>query len=423
MNRKKIFLGFGLGAIQSGLMLLEAKKSGNFERYVIAEVNKELIDEIRREGNRIAVNIAGHSGIDKFYLENIEVYNPAEERGLPEIRAAISAADEMATAIPSVDFYTTGVNSIAALLAENINPEKQQILYAAENNNYAAEILTEQIQNLCGREKLKNFQALNTVIGKMSGVIQDERTIHELGLDTITGESAYAVLVEAFNAIIVSKITLPGFVKGIDVFVEKSDLLPFEEAKLFGHNAVHSMLGFLAYLKGYKYMSEIGADEELMAYGQTAFEKESGAFLLKKYKNLHEPLFTPEGFAFYGEDLLERMVNPYLRDEVKRICRDPLRKLGYGDRLLGTMREALKQDVAASTIAKGVLGGICYLIKEKIDAGIELPDDVLSLNKDLVIKLLKHIWKNEKDDGLQDKCLEIITGQCDEFRDNFLQKQ
>jgi mannitol-1-phosphate/altronate dehydrogenase len=322
----------------------------------------------------------------------------------------------MTTAIPSVDFYTSGKNSIVSLLAENINPAKQQILYASENNNFAAEIITEQIKKISGAEKLKNFQALNTVIGKMSGVIQDQETIRELDLDTITKESSYAVLVEEFNAIIVSKILLPGFTKGIDVFVEKDDLLPFEEAKLFGHNAVHSMLGFFAYLKGYKYMSEIKNDEQLWKYGETAFEKESGAFLLKKYKHLDEPLFTPEGFAFYGEDLLERMVNPYLRDEVQRICRDPLRKLGYGDRLVGTMREALKQDVAASTIAEGVLGGIAFLIKEKADIGVELPRDVSLLDKNEVVKILKHIWKNESDDGLKDKCLEIITAQCDKFK-------
>jgi mannitol-1-phosphate 5-dehydrogenase len=420
LGANKTFLGFGLGAIQAGLMLLEAKKSGNFERFVIVEVNSRLVDNIRNEGNSLVVNIAGKNGIDKFHIDNIEVYNPAEYDDLTKIKEAIFMADEMSTAIPSVDFYTVGKNSIISLLADNINPAKQQILYASENNNYAAEILTEQVQNICGAEKLKNFQALNTVIGKMSGVIQDKETIHELNLDTITHNSSYAVLVEEFNAIIVSQITLEGFSKGIDVFVEKEDLLPFEEAKLFGHNAVHSMLGFLAYLKGYKYMSEIKGDKELWRYGEIAFEKESGAFLLKKYKQLDESLFTTEGFAFYGEDLLERMVNPYLRDEVQRICRDPLRKLGYGDRLVGTIRESLKQDVVPAAIAKGVIAGICFLIAEKIDAGVELPDDISALNKDVLVNTLEYIWRDAPDDGLKTKCLEVITAQCAEFKEKIL---
>ncbi len=418
MSGKKTFLGFGLGAIQSGLMLLEAKKSGNFKRFVVVEVNERLVDEVRRAGNSIIVNIAKKGGIDKFHLDDIEIYNPNKTEDVLKIKRALNEADEMATAIPSVDYYDSGENSIVTLLAENINPAKGQILYASENNNFAAEILTEKIRRLSVKGKLKNFQALNTVIGKMSGVIQDEKTIDELDLDTITKESSYAVLVEEFNAIIISKIKLPKYRKGIEVYVEKEDLLPFEEAKLFGHNAVHSMLGFLAYFKGYKYMSEIKNDAQLWAYGETAFEKESGAFLLKKYNYLNEPLFTQQGFKFYGEDLLERMVNPYLRDEVQRICRDPLRKLGYDDRLAGTIREALKQDIAAETMALGVLAGIGFLIEEHIDIGIELPDKISSINKKKVEKTLRYIWKNAQDDGLKQRCLDLITSQCDEFRKN-----
>ena len=417
---KKTFLGFGLGAIQSGLMLMEAIQSDNFKRFVISEINGKLVDEIRNAGNSFAVNIATNSGINKFHIEDIEIYNPTDYGDLSKIEKAISEADEMATAIPSVDFYDAGEHSIAKLLAKNIHPDKQKILYASENNNYAAEILREKILNYTKSQNLRNFQTLNTVIGKMSGVVQDQKTIEELNLDRMTPQSNSAILVEAFNNIIVSKITLPGFKKGIEVFVEKENLLPFEEAKLFGHNAVHSMLGFLAYLKGYKYMSEIKNDPQLWEYGVTAFQKESGAFLLKKYKDLNEPLFTEEGFTFYGNDLLERMTNPYLRDEVQRICRDPLRKLGYGDRLVGAIREAFLQDVVAHSLAKGVLGGLCYIIKDNIDIGIPVPERVSRLNKDDIKTILVHLWKNEKDDGMKEKCLDIVISQYEDFKINFI---
>jgi len=49
-------------------------------------------------------------------------------------------------------------------------------------------------------------------------------------------------LVEAFNRILISKtsfgdtLATRGFHRGIEVFEEKPDLLPFEEAKLYGHN-------------------------------------------------------------------------------------------------------------------------------------------------------------------------------------------
>ncbi len=417
---KKTFLGFGFGAIQSGLMLLEAVKSGNFKRFVILEINEKLVSEIRNAGNSFVVNIATKTGIEKFHINDIEIYNPNDISDIKKIKEAIFDADEMVTAIPSVNFYDVGDNSIAKLLAENINSQKQQILYASENNNYAAEILLEKIQKHTTKETLKNFQILNTVIGKMSGVVQDEKTINDLELDKITPYSASAFLVEEFNKIIISKITLPGFKKGIEVFIEKENLLPFEEAKLFGHNAVHSMLGFFAYLKSYKYMSEIKSDAELWEYGVTAFQKESGAFLLKKYQDLNDPLFTKEGFEFYGNDLLERMTNPYLRDEVQRICRDPIRKLGYGDRLVGTIREAFNQDIVAHTLSKGVLAGLCYIIDEGVEIDIAIPKNHFDLDKSSIEKILCHIWKDDKDDGLKKKVLEIIISEFDEFANKYL---
>ena len=105
MSGEKTFLGFGLGAVQSGLMLYEAFKSNNFSRYVILEVNKELVDAIRRSGNEITVNTASKDGIVKSTITGFEIYNPNDLRDEDSIVSSIFQADEMATAVPSVDFY------------------------------------------------------------------------------------------------------------------------------------------------------------------------------------------------------------------------------------------------------------------------------------------------------------------------------
>jgi mannitol-1-phosphate 5-dehydrogenase len=39
------------------------------------------------------------------------------------------------------------------------------------------------------------------------------------------------------------------------------------------------------------------------------------------------------------------MVNPYLRDPIDRVTRDPIRKLGWDDRLVGSIRYAIKAGV------------------------------------------------------------------------------
>ncbi len=417
---KKTFLGIGLGAVQAGLMLYEAFKSNNFERYIILEVNPEIVNSIKKSGNKIVINIAKKNGITKSTISNFEIYNPNDPADYDSVVSSIYQADEMATAIPSVDFYDVGKNSIARLLAENINPNKPQIVYTAENNNFAAEILLAKIKNYADENKLKQFQTINTVIGKMGGVIFDEETVKELDLDWMTPYSKTAILVEEFNNIIISKITLPGFQKGIEVFQEKDDLLPFEEAKLFGHNAVHSMLGFFAALRGYSYMSQIKNDFYLYQLGIDAFKNESGAFLLKKYKNLDEPLFTHEGFEFYGNDLLERMTNPYLRDEVKRICRDPVRKLEYNDRLFGAIKEALKQNIYPKIFVKAVLGGICYLIKNKDDSIVTYPEDIEKLNENSVKEILKEIWKEDFSNPESSELLDIACSELNDFFEEFI---
>jgi len=402
-------------------MLYEAIKSGNFDRYIILEVNAGLVRAIRDANYIMYINTATENGIIKTKISDFEIYNPQDVTERKNIESAIIQADEMATAIPSIDYYDNGnENSIINLLARSVNPDKPRILYTSENNNYAAEILWDKIQSKTEKDNLKQFQILNTVIGKMGGVIQDKATISDLGLELQVSGGHSAILVEEFNNIIISKVRLKDFKRGIEVFQEKDVLLPFEEAKLFGHNAVHSMLGFFAYLKGYLFMSDIRKDPSLYHFGEIAFRDECGAFLLKKYNDLKDPLFSEEGFEFYGSDLLKRMTNPYLRDEVKRICRDPLRKIGYSDRFLGTIREAFKQNVIAKTIAQAVIGGICYIINENISIGINYPNSLSELDVRDIKTILGDIWRNEKDDGYKNDCLDLICSEFDEFSSNFL---
>jgi mannitol-1-phosphate 5-dehydrogenase len=419
-QKKKTFLGFGLGAVQSGLFLFEAMKSKNFERYVIVETNQDVVDAVRKWGNSIVVNTAGKNGIVSSVLSGIEIYNPTIPADLPSITSAITDADEMATAVPSVDFYDVGEQPIAKLLAENVNLSKPRVLYAAENNNYAAEILKRKMEAYVPAARLQKFETLNTVIGKMGGVVFHRQTIEELGLQMMTPFSSAAILVEEFNHIIVSKITLSDIQRGIEVFVEKEDLIPFEEAKLFGHNAVHSMLGFFAAMRGYRHMSEIRNDPHLYSLGVHAFASESGAFLLKKFAGVNDQLFTPAGFEFYGTDLLERMTNPWLRDEVVRICRDPVRKLEYDDRFFGTIRGALEQGVRPIILGRAVLAGICYIIRNRSEPALGYPSTIEELTEESVRKVMKGIWKDRADRVENEECVRLVCSELPEFKEEFI---
>jgi len=358
----KTFVGFGLGPIQAGLFLLEAQASGNFSRFVAAEVDAELVEAVRGNAGRCDVNVARRDRIDRVTLPALEVYNPRVPGERVRLIAAAAVADELATALPSVSAYEAGgETSVAAVLARAFEKRKADapaVLYAAENHNHAAEILSERLGSLVRSEALVRVQTLNTVVGKMSGVITDADTIRGLDLAPLTPGTPRAVLVERFNHILISRVTLEGLQRGIEVFVEKDDLLPFEEAKLYGHNAIHALIGYLARLRGLATMAEAAAHGDIMATARAAFLDESGAALVKKYEHLRDPLFTADGYRAYADDLIERMVNPHLNDLIARVTRDARRKLGYDDRLFGTMRLALSQGIEPIHMAQGAAAAL-----------------------------------------------------------------
>ncbi len=72
-------------------------------------------------------------------------------------------------------------------------------------------------------------------------------------------------------------------------------------------------------------------------------------------------LFTPDGYREYADDLLARMTNPHLQDSVERVGRDPHRKLGWDDRLVGTLRLALQQNVVPRRYAMGSAAALAAL--------------------------------------------------------------
>lgn len=98
---KKSFVGFGFGAIQAGLFLYEAHASGQFDRFVVAEVMPEVVDAIRKAGGRYRVNIATAQGIEKKEITGITILNPNDPADREALVAAVADADELATALPS----------------------------------------------------------------------------------------------------------------------------------------------------------------------------------------------------------------------------------------------------------------------------------------------------------------------------------
>ncbi len=350
MNKKRTFVGFGFGAIQAGLFLYEAFRSRRFGRLVVAEIMPDVVQAVNGNNGRFNINVATASGIERHVVGGVLLHNPREPQGREALVKAIADAEEVATALPSVNAFGVGKpGDVVDVLSAGLQLKAKMggppaVIYTAENNNHAAEILQALLLKVMPGHHSNLWQALNTVIGKMSGIVLDPAQIREQSLAPMVPGLERAFLVEAFNRILITRITIPGFDRGISVFEEKNDLLPFEEAKLYGHNATHALLGYMLRERGQTWMADARQNAELLAIARSAFLDESGASLCRKFAGL-DPLFTAAGYTAYVDDLLDRMLNPHLRDSVERITRDPRRKLGWDDRLIGTMRLALSQGI------------------------------------------------------------------------------
>jgi mannitol-1-phosphate 5-dehydrogenase len=389
LNGTRTFVGFGFGAIQAGLFLYEAFCSGGFRRLVVTEVLPEVVSAIRRANGYFGVNIAHADRVEHFQFGPIEIYDPAVENDRAQIADAIADAQEVSTAVPSVTNYvTSGGASICRILAEGLVRKAERngpraIVYAAENHNHAAEILQagvlEEIPENSRERARERIQFLNTVIGKMSRVVSDPDEVRDTGLIPATAASSRAFLVESFDRILISKIN-PPFQRGIQVFQEKNDLLPFEEAKLYGHNATHALAAYLGALVGSRFMADLKPVPGIVPFLRAAFIGESGAALIREHRGVDE-LFTERGYAEYADDLLRRMMNPFLRDTVERVARDPERKLGWEDRLVGTLRVVLRAGIPPRRYALGAAAALAAIDHTALEEGGH------------AVELLTSIWR------------------------------
>jgi mannitol-1-phosphate 5-dehydrogenase len=220
----------------------------------------------------------------------------------------------------------------------------------------------------------------------MSQVVADPEEVRARLLTPITPGLPRAFLVEAFNHILISRVQFPEpFERGIRVLQEKDDLLPFEEAKLYGHNATHAVLGYLGAMLEVQRVADLQDVPGMLPFARRAFIEESGAALIRKHAGL-DPLFTPDGYRDFADDLLERMTNPFLVDLIERVTRDTERKLDWNDRLAGTMRVALGQGIVPRRYALGAAAALARL------------DPTILAGQTTVGNVLEPLWREASPD-------------------------
>ncbi len=112
------------------------------------------------------------------------------------------------------------------------------------------------------------------------------------------------------------------------------------ERKFYTHNLGHAALGYLGYLRGLQFVHESFGDELCRTTFEGALDETSSS-LLSRYPGDVDPTEHQR----VREDVRVRFANPLLQDTVTRVAREPIRKLGPEDRLIGSVRLCLAQGV------------------------------------------------------------------------------
>jgi len=159
------------------------------------------------------------------------------------------------------------------------------------------------------------------------------------------------------------------------------DQTSYLQRKLYIHNTGHATFGYLGFLKGYTWIHEAAQDPEIMAVCEKAIE-ESGWAIEKEYG------FSAENIRTYRAALTEKCVNPALPDEIVRVVREPIRKLGGAERFFGPIGLMIKHGRQPEFL----LYGVCAALLSRI------PGDAQS----------EQVAAQMKEKGVS--CLEEITG-------------
>lgn len=133
-----------------------------------------------------------------------------------------------------------------------------------------------------------------------------------------------------------------------------TDLGSIVDQKLSTLNMAHAIVGYYGYLRGCRYIHEAMEEPSIRDLLAGALDEvELG--LTRTHASI-----SIDDQRRYAASVIERFQNPYLRDEVTRVARQPLRKLGPDDRLVRPARLAMQFGKTPAYLATGITAALHY---------------------------------------------------------------
>ncbi|MDN3956637.1 mannitol-1-phosphate 5-dehydrogenase [Sporolactobacillus laevolacticus] len=333
---------FGAGNIGRGFIGALFVETGYHVTFV--DIAEPIIDALNEKKSYVVRTAAENQ--ETIAIHNVSGIN--SKKNPEEVIDAIGKAVYVTTAIgPKVLPFIAPL--IAKGIAERLKTSNQKLyVIACENQINATDLLKKEI-----------LKALDkSVVSQLDGKVYFLNSAVDRIVPLQHNEELLDVLVEDYHEWIVeSDQQLPG-VKGMQIV---PDLAPYIERKLFTVNTGHATTAYLGYQAGKEKIHEALRDPEIYQDVKATIE-ETGAYLIKQYG------FKPEVHEQYIEKILHRFQNPKLNDDVTRVGRSPLRKLGPEDRLIKPAREAEKLGLSFAHLAKVIVAALRFDVTEDAEA-------------------------------------------------------
>ena len=348
---------FGAGNIGRGFIGGLLSNAGY--HVVFADVNETILNGINNEKQY------------KILVKDVECF----DKTITNISAVSSITDDIIKEIEEAEIITTAVGPlilkrIAPTIAKGIQTRKNN-----GNKNYLNIIACE---NAVGATAILKEEVLKCLNEEEVAYLEEYVGFPNCSVDRIvppcTNENPLDVTVENFYEWNVEEAKIKGEIPQIEGMNLVGDLIAYVERKLFTLNTGHAITAYLGTLKGYKTIDESIKDEEIATIVKAAMQ-ESGQGLVKKHG------LDLEAHYKYIDKILNRFKNPYLNDDVKRVGREPLRKLSAKDRLVNPLMTARSYGISVDNLITGV-GAALHYNNEEDAQSVELQQTI----KDLGVK-------------------------------------
>lgn len=339
IESKPLLVIFGAGMTGRGHIAQLAFESG--WNIIFIEKNEKLV-KLLNDAGKYTVHLISSKNRDVI----ISDYRVIHTQDNDAVAEAIFRADMVVTSV-----LPNNLSDVAPLLAQGLEirlkQEKKPLnIIAAENMNEGSSILwsltspylTESSQEQYG----KSFGFPNSMIARVV-----PRSLVPL-----------YIVAEDYNewtADILNRVGDPPSISGLEWVDNQEARL---KRKLYIHNTGHAVCAYLGAIKGYKFIHESAQDKWVISWVKTAID-ESGSAVAKEFG------FDEESIKKYAQSLVDRIPNDILPDNIDRVVREPIRKLGLDDRLIGPLALCEKYDLQRDGICLGISAVLASEIKDE----------------------------------------------------------